>query len=463
MRNLVKRSIAALVLAIMCLGLFPVFAVQAAEKYNTDVKKSVVVVRFSFVGTDGGLYYSSTGSGFFVGEPGEDPKYVVTNHHVIDSYLEYGQGEIVTVTEYDTQGNVTAKRTGRATLFVHYTYTDFEEIYFVDANSAKDLAILELDAPTSKKQPLTLATVTDELVGEDIYAVGYPGLSDSYVVGAVESWDEKGVTVYSGIVSRLLTESGSGQKQILTNATIQHGHSGGPMVTSEGYVVGINVSKVMSTDYDTLEQEYGYFAVNVNDLIPMLKEHNVSFKLVDLYASTPDPVGPTPTPIPEPEPDNTLLLVVIIVAVLLVAVLVVVIVLVSKNKKPAPAPAPMPAPAPAPAPAPTPMRRGVLRSMSQQHMGMAIPLTPGQEIYIGRSTSVCRMVFQDNTPGVSSKHCSLTYDANTNQFVLIDLQSTYGTYLANGQRLTPGVGQYVKAGECFYLGEKANMLRVEVE
>ena len=262
-----------------------------------------------------------------------------------------------------------------------------------------------------------------------------------------------------------MTETGTGQKKILTDATIQHGHSGGPLVTADGIVVGVNVSKVFSTNYDTLEQEYSYFAVNVNDLVPMLKEHDVPFELVSYPYPSDDP---TPTPIPITPDDldpNILTIVLIIAAVLLVVVGIVVIVVVMKNKKPA-APAPQPAPQPAPAPQPipqTPTHRGVVRSLSQQHMGVAVQLTPGQEIIIGRNASVCRMVFQDNTPGVSSKHCSLTYDANTNQFILIDLQSTYGTYLANGQRLTPGVGQYIRAGECFYLGDKANMLRVEVE
>ena len=67
-----------------------------------------------------------------------------------------------------------------------------------------------------------------------------------------------------------------------------------------------------------------------------------------------------------------------------------------------------------------------------------------------------------STPGVSAWHCSVVWDGRTGEFLLTDLKSTYGTFLATGQKLTPGVACRLKAGDTFYLGEQSNALRVEL-
>ena len=73
----------------------------------------------------------------------------------------------------------------------------------------------------------------------------------------------------------------------------------------------------------------------------------------------------------------------------------------------------------------------------------------------------CAVHMPNGTPGVSARHCVLRVDRG--ELVLEDLQSTYGTYLANGQKLTPGVPYRLREGDSFYLGEPANTLRVEME
>ena len=73
------------------------------------------------------------------------------------------------------------------------------------------------------------------------------------------------------------------------------------------------------------------------------------------------------------------------------------------------------------------------------------------------------MVFGEKTPGVSSRHCSLAYDNASGDFILTDLNSTYGTFLANGQKLMPQTPYHLRVGEQFYLGGDANSLRVEIQ
>lgn len=108
------------------------------------------------------------------------------------------------------------------------------------------------------------------------------------------------------------------------------------------------------------------------------------------------------------------------------------------------------------------VKHPVIRSLSAQHRGMRVEIN-NQPILIGRSKSDCSIVFAENTPGVSGRHCSVAWDAASSNFVLTDLGSTYGTYLQGGQKLNPGVPYNLKAGESFYLGEINNMLSVNLE
>ena len=104
------------------------------------------------------------------------------------------------------------------------------------------------------------------------------------------------------------------------------------------------------------------------------------------------------------------------------------------------------------------VRRPVVRSMT----GMKAEIT-GQQILVGRSVNDCALIFPEGTPGVSGRHCSISWDGRSGEFTLTDLNSTYGTYLQNGQKLTPGVPYKLRAGDNFYLGERTNLLTVTLE
>ena len=119
-------------------------------------------------------------------------------------------------------------------------------------------------------------------------------------------------------------------------------------------------------------------------------------------------------------------------------------------------------PEPAPQPQPQPQANPILRSLSAQHGGASVSVAGQQGVLVGRDGSVCGIVFKEGTPGVSARHCSVVWDGRTGEFLLTDLKSTYGTFLATGQKLTPGVACRLKAGDTFYLGEQSNALRVEL-
>ena len=107
-------------------------------------------------------------------------------------------------------------------------------------------------------------------------------------------------------------------------------------------------------------------------------------------------------------------------------------------------------------------KTGVLRLMTPQHNGGLVPIDMNP-VLIGRDTSCCTVTFQDETPGVSAKHCQISYSASENEFTLVDLGSTYGTYIIKTRsRLDPNVPVKLKPGDSFVLGDKTNVVTLDV-
>jgi hypothetical protein len=147
---------------------------------------------------------------------------------------------------------------------------------------------------------------------------------------------------------------------------------------------------------------------------------------------------------------------VLILAAVMVAVL-------AKKKTAAPIPAaPIPAPEPAPVFANSHARQASIKSLAEQHSGVAAPLGK-KPVIIGRDSSVCKIIFKEDTPGVSSKHCQIYFDSDKNEFVLTDLGSSYGTFLMNGQQLAPNTPAKLRTKESFYLASPSNTFIVDVE
>ena len=405
------------VLAGLCL-LISLAAPALAAGFQQDTLNGVVVVREDIVMDNEWIGYG-TGTGFFVGKSGENPQYLITNHHVVELFLSAGGGQ---------SGSL---------LRVIYDQDHVEEAYVVDYNAEADIALLRLGSPTDKRKPLKLSVPTSDLVGSTVYAVGYPAIPDEAVT-SVTVYSTEDATVTSGSVSRLLTESGTGRKLLQMDVAIHGGNSGGPLVNSDGAVVGVNTFGIQQ---DGIDIETLNYAQSVEEVIPLLERNGVEYEMAGeglpiwIFAA----IG------------GGVLLIVVIIVVLLVS---------RKGKKKAPAPAPAPNPQIVP---PQPVaRRPMLRSLSPQHGGMTVPLG-GQPVLIGRDMASCKLVFREGTPGVSARHCSVAWDSGSGMFLLTDLKSTYGTFLANGQQVAPGVPCRLGVGDMFYLGDRENTIRVEME
>jgi S1-C subfamily serine protease len=140
------------------------------------------------------------GSGFVYDTKG----HVVTNAHVVDN------GETFTVTMRDGS---------------RYDAT------LVGSDPSTDLAVIKMNAPATKLKPLRLGDSSSLRVGDTVIAIGSPfGLEQ---------------TVTTGIVSALGREMMAPNDfaiddTIQTDAAINHGNSGGPLLNLRGDVIGVN-------------------------------------------------------------------------------------------------------------------------------------------------------------------------------------------------------------------------------
>ena len=137
------------------------------------------------------------GSGFVIDNQG----HILTNDHVIDN------AQAVEVT-------LSNKKKFKATV--------------IGADRIHDLALLQIHG-ASDLQPATLADSTHLLVGQRVYAIGNPfGFSGTMTRGMI-----------SAIRSVILPSGNRIEDAIQTDASVNPGNSGGPLLNSHGDVVGI--------------------------------------------------------------------------------------------------------------------------------------------------------------------------------------------------------------------------------
>jgi len=171
----------------------------------------------------------SAGSGFFISGDGE----IVTNFHVINHADEI-EIELVDGTRFDAE--------------------------IIGRDEATDLALIKVSKPDRDFAYLALGESEVVRVGEWVMAVGNPlDMDHTVTVGVVSA---------KGRVLGLSREGTSFENYIQTDAAINLGNSGGPLVNIRGEVIAIN------TAINARGQNLG-FAVPVNilrQILPQLRE-----------------------------------------------------------------------------------------------------------------------------------------------------------------------------------------------
>jgi S1-C subfamily serine protease len=174
------------------------------------------------------------GSGFVIDKTG----HIVTNYHVIE-----GAEEIEV--SFSNQDTLTAKLVG--------------------SDPSTDIAVLRVEASSRGLTPLDFGDSDDVRVGDPVVAIGNPfGLDRSATSGIVSSVQERTITAPNGYPI---------DHVIQTDAAINRGNSGGPLLNDKGEVIGVN------SQISTAEGSSGN--VGIGFAVPSNTVKNVVAQLVD--------------------------------------------------------------------------------------------------------------------------------------------------------------------------------------
>ena len=142
---------------------------------------------------------NSMGSGFAIGE-----NCIITNAHVINNQYDV---------RIETYGG------------------EMKRAFIVSMDERIDIAVIGV--PDGSFTPLHVADLSKVNVGDDVYAIGAPNsLAFTLTKGVVSSKER--------LVSR--------QKYIQTDAAINTGNSGGPLLNDAGEVIGVNSYKMSDSE-----------------------------------------------------------------------------------------------------------------------------------------------------------------------------------------------------------------------
>lgn len=140
------------------------------------------------------------GSGFVYDSSGD----IVTNAHVVD---------------------------GANSIKVRFSDGTIAKATLVGKDEGTDIAVIKVDAPSSELHPLNVGSSAGVQPGQEVVAIGSPfGLPGTMTAGIVSA------------VNRTITAPNqySIAGAIQTDAAINHGNSGGPLLNTSGEVIGVN-------------------------------------------------------------------------------------------------------------------------------------------------------------------------------------------------------------------------------
>jgi putative serine protease PepD len=205
-------------------------ALTATQIYKED---STGVVAIKAVTSEG----EDEGTGIVLGEQG----LILTNDHVIKG-----------ATRLTVDASGSSKKTTSATV--------------VGEEANQDLALIKVDPSGLGLKPLTLASSSSVQVGDTVYAIGTPyGLEETFTKGIVSALDREIAAPDGAKIAGA----------IQTDAALNPGNSGGPLLNEQGEVIGVN-SQIASDAAQTEGSQPGStgvgFAISSNTVALVVKK-----------------------------------------------------------------------------------------------------------------------------------------------------------------------------------------------
>ena len=323
--------------------------------------------------------------------------------------------------------------------------------YLASVAEENDVALIKIDA--TGLSPVTIGSINDTKVGETVYAIGYPGVSQynqDYV-----TLDADDATFTQGVVGKKTNSVYTKGTFYEIDAMLNHGNSGGPVVDEHGNAIGI-IELMTQENALTLDEEGNVVFVPVSDDLAYAFSSDDILKVLDAerIPYTPARTGPA---------SSGILFLIPALAALAAALC---LLLTSFGKKAAPAAgaaaagrAPQAVPGRAPA-APNAGKQPMLCGIAGPFAGQTFPVT--RPLALGRDASAVQVVFAKDAPGISGRHCTVSWDPVQNAFILTDNGSSYGTFLSDGKKLADGVPVTLQPGGEFYLANRGIRFSAEL-
>ena len=391
---------------------------------------------------------ANLGSGFAVGQAGEPSAVFVTNKHVVEN----------STAVYLLLDDRWSETEGGGALNMEYAVR-CDVVY--EPETYPDYAILLADRIVTERVALPLMPAALAEPGETIYAIGFPSVSDQVTAGYSANVDA--VTVTTGTISRMAHLAETDTDVIQIDASVNHGNSGGPLITEEGYVIGLNTYGY--GDNVNLAVQSDYVISRLNDLVDIGTLYEFEYTLIT-----------------DRTEGSGMMTTVLICVGLLAAAAVVAVLILRRNRKPASAAghrkdngggstgsdrktaghsSTFPKTGQVdeigetqPAQALEELR---IVGVNGHFAGRRFALTGA--LRLGRLPDKNDLVFPADTTGVSGVHCvvRLTSGGAT----LTDLGSSFGTFLNGQNKLPPQQPTALKLGDTFALGSQRQTFRLE--
>jgi S1-C subfamily serine protease len=202
-----------------------------------SAKRGVVQVLATSVVSDNPFFGAQQarvlGSGFVIDKSG----HVVTNYHVIE---------------------------GASKVEVSFSGNDEMPATVVGKDPSTDIAVLRIKGAQGRAlTPLELGSSDAVRVGDAVVAIGNPfGLERTVTAGIVSALQRE-ITAPNGFAI---------DRVIQTDAAINHGNSGGPLLNADGKVIGVN-SQIESSSGGNVGIGFAVPINTVKDVVSQLLEH----------------------------------------------------------------------------------------------------------------------------------------------------------------------------------------------
>ncbi len=183
-----------------------------AEVYSRSAPGVVQVTSTSVTGTQGNSFFGNPfsqpqtqtqqalGSGFVIDKAG----HIITNYHVVQ---------------------------GAKSVEVSFNDNESLKARIVGVDPSTDIAVLQVDAHSRALTPLPLGNSDQIQVGDEVVAIGNPFGLDRSITSGIVSALQRGITAPNNYEI---------DHVIQTDAALNHGNSGGPLLNAQGQVIGVN-------------------------------------------------------------------------------------------------------------------------------------------------------------------------------------------------------------------------------